>query len=72
MRRLALPVATTGVYGALVVLSIWIGTSTDWEKEAGPLWALYLVPHVALGFVAVLWWRWAPLLIVIPVGIGVA
>ena len=70
MRRFGIPVATTGLYSALVALSAWIGNNTDWD-ESPVAWALYIVPHVALGIVGAVSWRWAPALIVIPVGLAI-
>ena len=72
MRRFAIPVGTTSAYGALVALSAWIGVNTDWEENAGLVWALYIAPHVALGVVGVMWWRWAPALMIVPVSVAVA
>jgi hypothetical protein len=72
MRRFVVPAVTSVAYGTLVALSVWIGLTTDWEENAHPLWALYLLPHVALGVICMVWWRWAALLIVIPVGIAAA
>jgi hypothetical protein len=69
-RRLAIPLATALAYGTLVALSALIGVRTDWEESPLSL-PLYAVPHVALGVAAVVLWRWAPLLIVLPVALAV-